>query len=55
MSECSMVLVEDDNLDLWWECSECSSNYSATDAFERNKSCPCCGANITEWWSIYDE
>lgn len=55
IQECRMVLVEDGKFELWWECSECSSDFKATDAFERKKKCPDCGAKIAEWWSLYDD
>jgi len=55
IQECRMVLVEDGKFELWWECSECSSDFKATDAFERKKKCPACGAKIAEWWSLYDD
>lgn len=49
MSTCEMVLIEDGDLNYYWECSECGTSHKATDKFEKSKECPTCGAEIKNW------
>ncbi len=50
---CEMVLIEDGDLNYWWECSVCNETFSAEGKFEKEtESCPNCGSKITDWIEI---
>ena len=47
--ECLMVIIEDENLDIWWECSYCSHRFKDDNKFEKNQKCPNCDSYIIGW------
>ena len=53
--ECNMVIIEDGDLNYWWECSACQTRHKDTRKFEKSKSCPSCGAAIKGWFGMDDE
>lgn len=54
-SECRMEMVEDADLNITWECSGCGKVHKDTAKFEKAKTCPACGATISEWVGLYDD
>jgi hypothetical protein len=46
---CTMVMVEDGELNIWWECSACTSSHEDSRKFQQNSHCPTCGAKIVDW------
>jgi len=52
---CDMVIIEDGDFSIKWECSECKSIHKATKKFEKSKVCPICGKEIAKWVGLDDE
>lgn len=51
-----MTMIEDSNENITWECSACKSNLKDRYGFEdKTKKCPKCGAEITEFYTLFDE
>ena len=53
--ECRMVMIEDANFRITWECSACGNEHRATKKFEKSRHCPTCDATIVAWDGIYDD
>ena len=52
--ECLMVMIEDGDLNLWWECSYCNQKFKDDSKFEENEKCPNCSSDIVDWKYIED-
>ncbi len=51
-----MTMIEDAIGTITWECSECGANVKDKSGFETKvKKCPKCGAEITQFYSLFDE
>ena len=52
--ECRMTIIEDADLNCFWECSVCGAVHEATQKFEKSKTCPACNAAIVRWVGVDD-
>lgn len=51
-----MAMIEDAKGNISWECSECKSSIKDKNGFEKKtKKCPKCGAEITQFFSLFDD
>lgn len=51
-----MTMIESSTGAILWECSECKAELKDKAKFEdKTKKCPKCGAEITEFNSLFDE
>lgn len=51
-----MTMIEDSNGTIKWECSNCHSLLNDKKDFETKvKKCPKCGAEITQFYSLFNE
>lgn len=53
--QCDMVMIEDGDLQISWECSACGAVHKGTTEFEKAKACPQCGSPIGAWVGIDDD
>ena len=49
VTECKMVIIEEPDFSMWWECSVCQHKAKDTKKFMKLKNCPSCGSEIVEW------
>ena len=40
----TLTLIEDPDMEVWWECSECNGLSKVTKAIEKDRRCRRCGA-----------
>ena len=50
-----LTLVEDGNMNIYWECSECGGRSSVTKAIEEDRECRRCGAYVSEFLDELNE
>jgi rRNA maturation endonuclease Nob1 len=51
-----MTMIEDGEGKITWECSGCKEELKDKTGFgSKTKTCPKCGAEITQFHSLYDE
>lgn len=53
MSE--MVMIEDEDLNIVWECTSCAHTFEDSESFEDQTICPNCGQTIQGFVYIEDE
>jgi len=52
----TMTMIEDNNCNIKWECSNCKALVKDKAGFEdKVKACPKCKQPITQFISLYDE
>ena len=44
----TLILIEDENMEVFWECSECGGWSPATKAIEKDRRCRKCGTVVDE-------
>jgi PHP family Zn ribbon phosphoesterase len=44
-----MIAVETGDLDYYWECSECATQFQDSKKFSKATVCPECNRKITDW------
>lgn len=49
MANCTMIMIEDVDMNLYWECDCCESKFQDRDDFDQSKECPNCKSTITDW------
>ena len=49
-----MVIIENADFSVDWECSTCLKTFNGTRRFEESEVCPNCGDTIEEWVGIDD-
>lgn len=52
---CNMVIIENSDFSIEWECSECKTHHKSTKKFEKSKDCPKCGKKISNWVGMDDD
>lgn len=51
-----MTMIEDAIGNITWECSGCKAILKDKNGFEdRTKKCPKCGAEITQFYTLFDD
>lgn len=53
--KCDMIILEDGDLNYWWECSVCKKKFKDTNKFMKSKICKNCGSEIKNWIGMDDE
>lgn len=52
---CKMIMIEDGNMNIQWECSNCNAVFNDEDGFEKKVSCPNCNDSVDEFVNLFDE
>jgi hypothetical protein len=52
---CRMVILEDGDFNIFWECSVCLARHKDSNKLMKKKECPSCGSEIRQWIGMDDE
>ena len=51
-----MIMIEDGNMDIKWECSKCKMTFEDKDGFENKiTSCSNCNDDVDEFIGLFDD
>lgn len=50
----NMVIIENADFSISWECSGCKKEFKATSRLEKSKECPNCKTSIVRWVGMDD-